>query len=340
MIYMIEATRELADKAAYKANKQPEPRKIPLWKRLVLVITFLVYMVTSTGLIVLYGPFENIRRTFIGMVLTSRHPQYLDYFYSKATLDKYRPTNDNMTKGSMNAGNFANIHDTAIQVIPIKTIKYSGSLLVINDPKRVHVSVTQYLNDVGETVSDMVKRENAVAGMNAGGFSDIKGQGTGGVPMGITFVRGKYVSGDKNAEHTVIGITKEGGLVVGKYTYADLINLGISDCISFYPQLVKDGQPYLKAKDDSWGIGPRTAIGQRKDGAILMMVLSGRGNGGIGASLADVEQEMLANGAWIAANLDGGYSSELMYQDQFLVTPSNPLGERYVATSFIVDGVK
>ena len=212
---------------------------------------------------------------------------------------------------------------------------------MINDPKRVHVSVTQYLNDVGETVSDMVKRGKCHRWDECWRFFGYQRTGNRWRPHGdYTLLVEIMISGDKNAEHTVIGITKEGGLVVGKYTYADLLNIGISDCISFYPQLVKDGKAFLKPKDDSWGIGPRTAIGQRKDGAILMMVLSGRGNGGIGASLADVEHEMLANNAWIAANLDGGYSSELMYKDQFLVTPSNPLGERYVATSFIIDGVK
>ena len=124
MLYMIDATSEIAEMPAYKTNKQPEPRKTPLWKRLVLTLTFVVYMVTSSGLIVLYGPFENIRRTVIGMVLTSRHPQYLNYFYSKATLDKYRPTNDNMTKGSMNAvAILPNIHDAGIEVIPITTNK-------------------------------------------------------------------------------------------------------------------------------------------------------------------------------------------------------------------------
>jgi len=314
---------------------------MPLWKKVMVVSVFILYLVTSTAALALYGPFENVRRTIIGMVLTSRHYWYIEPFYSKETLDKYRPSLDNTTKGSMFIGKgFADVNDPGIEVVPIKTMKYSGAVLIVKDPKRVHVAATQYLNDVGETVSDMIKRENAIGGINAGGFSDIRGKGTGGIPMGLTFSRGQYISGDKNSNETIIGITKEGVLVVGKYTYDELIKLGISDAVTFYPQLVKDGKPYLKPQDDAWGVGPRTAIGQRQDGAILLMVLSGRGNGGIGASLMDVMKEMLNHGAYIAANLDGGYSSEMIYNNQFIVTPSNPLGERYVATSFVIDRVK
>jgi exopolysaccharide biosynthesis protein len=338
---MIEATREKTHKKIYKVKRKRKQKKMPLWKKMIVVLISIIYLGITTALLALYGPFENIRRTIIGMVLTSRHAWYIEPFYSKETLDKYRPSLDNTTKGSMNVGKgYADVNDTGIEVVPIKTMKYSGSLLIINDPKRVHVAATKYLNDVGETVTDMIKRENAIGGINAGGFSDIGGKGTGGVPMGITFSRGQYISGDKNSNETIIGITNEGVLVVGKYTYNELMQLGINDAVSFYPQLVKDGKPYLKAKDDTWGVGPRTAIGQRSDGAILLMVLSGRGNGGIGASLMDVEKEMLNHGAYIAANLDGGYSSEMVYNNQFLVTPSNPLGERYVATSFVIDGVK
>jgi exopolysaccharide biosynthesis protein len=314
-----------------------------LWKVLLGSICLTIYFIISTAATVLYGPFENLRRTVIGAVLTSRHPQYIEPFYSAATLKKYQPISiDKMSLGSMTTNNYSQVHDNGVEVVPISTSKYSGSLLIINDPKRVHVAVTKYLNDVGQTVSDMVKQEGAVAGINAGGFYDIKGHGTGGMPTGPTFSRGKYIGGSNGSADALpmIGISKEGALVVGKYKFDDLKKLGIADAVSFGPQLVKDGQPYLKESDDSWGIAPRSAIGQRQDGAILLLALSGRGQQGIGASLLDCEEVMLENGAIIAGNLDGGYSTELYYKNDFLVAPSNPLGERYVATSFIVDGVK
>lgn len=334
---MIAHEQGLTRSAMYQAKK----RSFRWLRTLGIVVALALYGLLSTIAWILYGPFENIRSTVIGAVLTSRHPFVIEPFYSDETLAKYRPVGlDAMGKGSMSAGNFSAIKDTGIEVVTIKTAKYSGSLLIIKDPKRVHVAVTKHINSVGQTVSEMVKDANAIAGINGGGFFDIKGRGTGGLPLGITISRGKYVTGDQQSSQPVIGITKAGALVVGKYTYKELQQLGITEAISFGPELVRDGKPYLKETDGSWGVAPRSAIGQRKDGSILLLALSGRGNEGIGASLLDCEEVMLENGAYVAANLDGGYSSELYYKGDFLVTPSNPLGERYVATSFVVDGVK
>lgn len=334
-----------AQQKVYTQSEAPLLRTQKKPKRILRIIAglllMLFYFTLSSFALVLYGPFENMRRAVVGAVLTSRHPQYIEPFYSAETLNKYRPISmETMSEGSMHAGNFSQVHDDGIDVIPITTTKYSGSLLVIKDPKRVHVGVTKELGSVGETVSSMVKRENAIAGINAGGFYDVKGKGTGGMPLGVTLSRGKYIGGYQGVAQPMIGLTKEGALVVGKYKYEDLQKLGVQDAVSFGPQLVRDGQPFLKAEDDSWGIAPRSAIGQRSDGAILLLALSGRGKNGIGASLIDCEEVMLENGATVAANLDGGYSTELYYNNGFLVEPSNPLGERYVATSFIVDGVK
>lgn len=310
-------------------------------KRLLLATCcFGLYFLLSTAAISLYGPFENIRSTIVGMILTSRHPFVISPFFSKETLAKYQPVGlDQMDRGTEMAGNFSDIRDEGIEEVPIKTAKFSGTMLVVKDPKRVHVGLTKHLNRVGQTVSEMVKDANAVAGVNAGGFFDKEGLGTGGIPMGLTISRGNYVSGDKKALQPVIGITDKGALVVGKYQYDELATMGIKDAISFGPELVKDGKPYLKESSGSWGVAPRTAIGQREDGAILLLAISGRGSSGIGATLLDIQGVMLEQGAVIAANLDGGYSTELYYQGKFLVPPSNPLGERYVATSFLVDGV-
>lgn len=331
---------ELERKRTYSSMAASNAKLLRMLRISLTIGALFIYLILSTAAFVLYGPFENIRRTVIGAILTSRHPWVIEPFYPSATLAKYRPVGlDAMDEGNMQAGNYSAIHDEGIEVIPIKTAKYSGSLLVINDPKRVHIAVTKELNNVGQTVSQMVKDAKAIAGINAGGFYDGAGRGTGGVPMGLTISRGKYVSGDQKSSQPVIGITKDGALVVGKYKYEDLQKLGITDAISFGPQLVRDGKPYLAESDGSWGVAPRSAIGQRRDGAILLLALSGRGNNGIGASLLDCEEVMLENGAYVAANLDGGYSSELYYNGDFLVTPSNPLGERYVATSFVVDEV-
>ncbi len=52
----------------------------------------------------------------------------------------------------------------------------------------------------------------------------------------------------------------------------------------------------------SWGIAPRTAIGQRGDGSIMLLVIDGRQLfGSVGASLKEVQDLMIEYGAVNAA---------------------------------------
>ena len=67
------------------------------------------------------------------------------------------------------------------------------------------------------------------------------------------------------------------------------------------------------------GLNPRTAIGQRADGALLLLVTDGRGsNGHAGASAADLIEIMSRYGAVNAANLDGGSSTCMYYNGEYL----------------------
>ena len=67
------------------------------------------------------------------------------------------------------------------------------------------------------------------------------------------------------------------------------------------------------------GQNPRTAIGQRKDGSVLILVTDGRGkNGHLGATASDLIEIMAEYGAVNAANVDGGSSSSLYYNKKYL----------------------
>ncbi len=69
------------------------------------------------------------------------------------------------------------------------------------------------------------------------------------------------------------------------------------------------------------GANPRTAIGQREDGAVLMLVTDGRGaSGHLGATAADIIAIMQEYGAVNAANLDGGSSSAMYYDGTYEMT--------------------
>ena len=60
------------------------------------------------------------------------------------------------------------------------------------------------------------------------------------------------------------------------------------------------------------GLNPRTAIGQRADGTVLLLVIDGRQPSSIGASYNDLIGIFMEYGAVNAYNLDGGNSAMLM----------------------------
>ena len=84
------------------------------------------------------------------------------------------------------------------------------------------------------------------------------------------------------------------------------------------------------------GLNPRTAIGQRSDGAILMLVIEGRQPNRLGATMTDLAQIMLDFGAMNACNLDGGSSSMMWYDGRYINNTASVIGIRPIPTSFLV----
>jgi exopolysaccharide biosynthesis protein len=71
------------------------------------------------------------------------------------------------------------------------------------------------------------------------------------------------------------------------------------------------------------GRAPRTAIGIKKDGKVLLVVVDGRRRTSVGLSLVELAQFMVEQGAVEAMNLDGGGSSEMILGNQILNEPSD-----------------
>jgi exopolysaccharide biosynthesis protein len=222
----------------------------------------------------------------------------------------------------------------------IESSRFTGFLLEIPDPKRIQIGTAENMEEKGDTTSGIAKRNNAVAAINAGGFYDANGTGTGRSPYGFIMHKGAFVLGkdaDDSEINEFVGFNKEGNLLAGNYSKSELVSMGVQEGISFGPPLVVNGQKMITNGDGGWGVGPRTAIGQRKDGTVLFLVIDGRQPSySIGASLRDLSNIMYEQGAYIAANLDGGSSSTLFLNGEVVNKPADLLGERMIPTAFIV----
>ncbi len=225
-----------------------------------------------------------------------------------------------------------------IEVIDIQGSTYNGKLLIISDPKRVFVGVPdRYGYDAsGLTVTAMVQKYDCIAGTNAGGFYDPNGQGTGGIPDGIVIYEGKVLWGGLTTSYSIAGLDANGILHVGMMNGQTALNLGIQYAASYGPALIINGNPCNENRSLGGGLNPRTAIGQRADGAILLLVVNGRSLDSLGATYDDLVEIMLSYGAVNATNLDGGSSSLMIFDGEYLTTSAYMFGERVVATAILV----
>lgn len=339
------------------------------------IVTFLIIAVIGLyGVmwILVNGPSEEARRLFVISVDETSAGGFLARLYlSEAEIEEIKngnkseisndktdaslieipsnTTTDSSTDPSENTGDVSELpSDTnepdvtppedndGIEVIDIKGATYNGKLMIVKDPSRVFVGIPGPYGEgySGLTVAAMIEKYGAVAGTNAGGFDDPNGQGTGGIPDGIVIYEGELKWGNLGSSYSLAGIDKNGILHVGNMTAAHALDIGVQYAASYGPALVINGQP--AASRLGGGLNPRTAIGQRADGAMLLLVINGRSIDSLGATLDDLASIMIDHGAVNASNLDGGSSSIMIKEGEYLTSSAYIFGERVVATAILV----
>jgi exopolysaccharide biosynthesis protein len=314
-------------------------------RRLLIFLIFEFFFTCATvPILIFYGPFSDVTRSIVGMSWnTLRHQYIAKFFLSDEAISRILGSSyavDPTERGEeLQTIKIGNSHDDKIEVFNIDGGDFDGKLMVVHDPTRIIAGYSSQLPDSGETTSQICKTNSAVAGINAGGFLDRGWTGTGGAPVGFIVHNGKVVYNqikNENAKQQTVAFTKDGMLIVGKHSMAQLKKLGIKEGVSFGPPLIVNGKPTISSGDGGWGIAPRTAIGQKETGEVLLLVIDGRTLDSFGATLHDVQDILLQYGAVNAANLDGGSSTTMYFNGKVINKPSDKLGERTVPTAFMV----
>ena len=95
------------------------------------------------------------------------------------------------------------------------------------------------------------------------------------------------------------------------------------------PLLVSNGKASVTAEEEQFpadiaaGRAPRTAIGLKADGGILLVVAEGRSDVSAGLTLDELADYMIKLGAKEAMNFDGGGSSEMVLNKEIMNNPSD-----------------
>lgn len=206
--------------------------------------------------------------------------------------------------------------------------KYVGYLAVVYDPSKVILGVSsgagETANSYGEILSVISQKYNAKLAMNAGGFYDPTWSSNGGIPHGLVISRGEVKTNFRRGTESggIIGFTSDNKLILKNMTKEEAINMKLRDAIDWGPFLVINGKDQFKDTKNGWATA-RTAIGQRADGIVLLLVVDGRQERSDGVSFKDLSEIMMKYGAINAASLDGGTSTSMTENHQFVNIPHN-----------------
>ena len=203
---------------------------------------------------------------------------------------------------------------------------YNAHVMIIREPSMVYMgtSTEKYSTAIpGKRITEMMDANpDAIAAINAGAFFDdgTANSTVGSYPLGLVVSNGKTVweSGKQPGLEGFAGFNQENILVVSQKNLSkkEAEALGIRDGCCFGPVLLMDGEVNLEAYNNNSGFNPRTAIGQRADGAVIFVCIDGRQVASPGGTYADIINIMVEFGAVNACNMDGGSSSVMMYRDE------------------------
>ena len=229
------------------------------------------------------------------------------------------------TSGALNStGDEWKDYPDGIRIENVSGDTYNAYVMIVRDPSAVYLATSSEkfsMSVPGTRITDQIEKEGAIAAVNAGAFFDngTSSPSVGSVPEGLVISGGKVVwNSGKAPEEGFVGFNKDNVLVVAHSMTADkAMDMGIRDGCCFGPVLLMDGQINEKVYNANSGYNPRTAIGQRADGAVILLCIDGRQAGSLGGTYADIINIMVEFDAVNACNLDGGSSTVMLYRDNY-----------------------
>ncbi len=306
-------------------------------------VTILAVAITliSTIYLLCKGPSTKVKELFVTTFLETGQMKFMaSLFMDKQEITKI-VSNNNL--GKMDAEIKEELidipKDPQNELITIEKVigdNFEGTMMIVNDPSKISLATTYPWTEYGKELDKIVKSQNAIAGINGGLY--VSSQNKGGTPRGLAISNGEILKIESGIQGMhLIGFDEKNILRIIDLSNKNVEQIKeiittekIRDAVAFQDSTSDKNNHFVKLiinreKRQLNGLGsganPRTAIGQRKDGSILLLVTDGRGkNGHLGATASDLIDIMSKYEAVNAANLDGGSSSSMYYKDKYLMT--------------------
>lgn len=212
-------------------------------------------------------------------------------------------------------------HLDGIRIESINGDTYTAHVMIVRDPSTVYLatSTDRFSIDIpGTRINHQIETEGAIAAVNAGAFNDDGSTNSyvGSLPIGMVVSEGEIVWDDGQNYEGFVGFNEDNVLVVANSMDSTRAKeLKIRDGCCFGPVLLMNGKVNQVEYSANSGYNPRTAVGQRADGAVIFVCIDGRQMGSLGGTYSDLINIMVEYGAVNACNLDGGSSAVMLYRD-------------------------
>lgn len=333
-----------------RKSKKKVPKIITYILRFLATIFITILILFTTLLIMLNifcnGSSQRAKELFVTTMLETGQMKFVVSIFlseeeitaivnsnSMGTLDAEVDTSLINTNSSSNS----NFDINGVELVEISGNTFYAKMLIINDPSRVRLATTYPWGEYGVELDKLVNNNNALGGVNGGLYQSDSNKG--GRPLGLVVCNGEiqYNNPSGYAGLYLIGFDTSNILRIislegmSASQIAQLVkDEQIRDAVTFqdetsdknnhFVKLIVNGQ-VRELNGQGSGANPRTAIGQRADGTVLLLVTDGRGAAGhLGATASDLIDIMKEYGAVNAANLDGGSSSSMYYDGKYEMT--------------------
>lgn len=331
-------------------------RKKPLIIKLFIFIDIIIILCFFT----VYGPIDKARVFWITTAMeTGSHKFLANIFYSDESIKEVMNNNylieidEDTNADSISVGmkeevtNFTSPYEKEIlehepdalyKLIEFKYKEFDCHMIAIYDPKRVEIGYQKKINQ-GKILSDIVKNNDAILGINGGGYL-----WSNGYPSGLVVHNGEIIySSSSTKTYATAAINEDGVLIVGKMSVKDVKEKNIKEALSFGPTLIVNGKSASFRGNGGSGLNPRTVIAQRKDGIILFLVVNGYGNklswkGRGGVYLTDLITILERYNAYNAINMDGGSSTTMVIGNKLINDPCEPQqnGQDFIRSAWLL----
>ncbi len=322
------------------------------------IILFVLDLLAIGCLFLAYGPFTWFKNFLVTSAMSTMSHHYLartiysDKMIADVLNKNYlRDIKDNTNTEDINfdnedKGHYESIYEEQIlkrdpgnddyKIIELDEDGYHGYLTVIYDPSRIHLIFAANPERGGQQLVDFAQENNAVVAINGSGLYYPYANKYGVKATGVVIKDGQIYSVGEGTGWPggLIGFTNDNVLVLTHESATDAIAHGMRDAIEFGPFLIVNGKPAESAGNGGYGLAPRTAIAQRKDGIVLFLVVEGRSASSMGIGMDEMIDLFLRYKAYNATNLDGGGSSTLVVNGELI---NDPRGFGYEGGRYLVN---